>query len=130
MNKCKGNLLGIKEDFLFCNALPLTKKINCDKMNRTCKKRYKMIKLVVIDFDGTLKPYGKACVSEKVIKYIDSAIEKGMTVAVSSGRTYSELIAFLPQFKDKIYFICSDGAYYIKSENILYERAIAMSDLS
>jgi HAD superfamily hydrolase (TIGR01484 family) len=89
-----------------------------------------MVKLVVIDFDGTLKPYGEACVSPNVIKYIDSAIEKGITVAVSSGRTYSELIAFLPQLKEKIYFICSDGAYYIKNGKTLYERAIALSDLT
>lgn len=89
-----------------------------------------MVKLLVIDFDGTLKPYGEACVSQKVIGYIDSAIGKGMTVAVSSGRTYSELIAFLPQFKDKIYFICSDGAYYVKNGKTLYERAIALSELS
>lgn len=89
-----------------------------------------MVKLLVIDFDGTLMPYGTRAVSEKAIEYIESAMKKGITVAVSSGRTYSELIGFLPQLKDKIYFICSDGAYYIKNGKTLYERAIALSDLS
>ena len=89
-----------------------------------------MVKLVVIDFDGTLKPYGERAVSERGIEYIESAISKGITVAISSGRTYLELISFLPQFKDKIYFICSDGAYYIKNDKTIYERAIAPSELS
>lgn len=89
-----------------------------------------MVKLIVIDFDGTLKPYGESAVSERVIEYIESAIKKGITFAVSSGRTYSELVSFLPQLKDKIYFICSDGAYYIRNGKTLYERAIAPSDLS
>ena len=89
-----------------------------------------MVKLVVIDFDGTLKPYGERNVSQRVIEYIELAIKKGMTVAVSSGRTYLELISFLPQLKDKIYFICSDGAYYIKDGKTIYERAISPSELS
>ena len=89
-----------------------------------------MVKLVVIDFDGTLKPYSERIVSERAIEYIEEAVKNGITFAVSSGRTYSELISFLPQLKDKIYFICSDGAYYIKNGKTLYERAIASSDLS
>lgn len=89
-----------------------------------------MVKLVVIDFDGTLMPYGAYAVSKRAMEYIESAIKNGINVAVSSGRTYSELIAFLPELADKIYFICSDGAYYIKNGKTLYERAIAPSDLS
>lgn len=89
-----------------------------------------MVKLIVMDFDGTLKPYGERAVSERAIEYIESAIKKGITFAVSSGRTYSELISFLPQLKDKIYFVCSDGAYYIKNGKTIYERAITPSELS
>ena len=89
-----------------------------------------MIKLIVIDFDGTLMPYGESGVSQRVKEYINTAIENDITVAVSSGRTYSELIGFLPEFRDRIYFICSDGAYYIKSEKLLYARAMERGDLS
>ena len=89
-----------------------------------------MIKLIVIDFDGTLMPYGESCVSQRVKEYINKAIENDITVAVSSGRTYSELVSFLPEFRDRIYFICSDGAYYIKSEKLLYARAMERGDLS
>ena len=89
-----------------------------------------MIKLVVSDLDGTLLPYGQIRVSETVENYIERIIEGGAVFAVSSGRTYSELASILSKFKDKIYFICSDGAYYIKGGKALYERSISVSDLA
>ncbi len=89
-----------------------------------------MIKLIVTDFDGTLMPYGESSVSQKVKEYINTALEKGVTVVVSSGRTYSELIGFLPEFRDRLYFICSDGAYYVKGEKLLYARAVERGELS
>ncbi len=89
-----------------------------------------MLKLVVCDFDGTLMPYGTQALSQGVKNRMLSLIEKNITVAVSSGRTYSELIEFLPEFKDLIYFICCDGAYYIKNGKPLYEKHITNETLS
>ena len=89
-----------------------------------------MIKLIVSDFDGTLLPYGQSAVSDTVKNHIARILEGGAFFAVSSGRTYSELCSFLPEFKEKIYFICSDGAYYIKNGRTLYERSIALADLA
>ena len=89
-----------------------------------------MIKLIVSDFDGTLLPYGRERISVEVVNYIKNILDKGTVFAISSGRTYSELCELLCEFKDKIYFICSDGAYYIKNGRTLYERSIAPSDLA
>ena len=89
-----------------------------------------MLKLVVCDFDGTLMPYGTQALSQSVKNKINSLLEKNITVAVSSGRTYSELIEYLPEFLDKIYFICCDGAYYIKNGKTLYEKHITNEILS
>ena len=89
-----------------------------------------MIKLIVTDFDGTLMPYGESKVSEKVKKYIRSALDAGFRLAVSSGRTYGELVGFLPEFKDELYFMCSDGACCIKGEKLLYFRPIDRSELT
>lgn len=89
-----------------------------------------MIKLIVSDFDGTLMPYGRACVPESVKKRLENALDKGIAVAVSSGRTYGELASLLPEFEDRLWFICCDGAYYVQSGRVFYERKIESADLS
>ena len=83
-----------------------------------------MNRLVVSDFDGTLKPFDREDVSQDVKRRIDALLEKGVIFAVSSGRTYGELTAFLPEYVDRIYFICNDGACYFKNEKLLYEKQI------
>ncbi|MBQ9806056.1 MAG: HAD-IIB family hydrolase [Clostridia bacterium] len=88
-----------------------------------------MKKLVVADFDGTLKPYKDAFVSQAVKDRIDALLEKGIYFAVSSGRTYGELAAFLPDYIDRIFFICNDGACYLKNGKPLYEKQIETEDL-
>lgn len=89
-----------------------------------------MIKLIVSDFDGTLLPFDESEVSRTAKNFISTAIDKGVTFAVSSGRTYRELLGFLPEFADSIYFICCDGAYYVKKSKTLYSRKIENSDLA
>jgi HAD superfamily hydrolase (TIGR01484 family) len=88
-----------------------------------------MIRLIVSDFDGTLMPYGAAGVSESVKELLQTAIDRGITVAVSSGRTYAELKALLPTLADSVYFIACDGAHYVKGGVSLYEKQIARPDL-
>ncbi len=88
-----------------------------------------MIKLIVADFDGTLMPFGEKRVSDAVCALIETALDRNMTVAVSSGRTYNELAAYLPTFVDRIWFICCDGAYYVKNGKTFYEKRIEPSDI-
>lgn len=88
-----------------------------------------MIRLIVADFDGTLMPFGEHEVSGEIRGLIERALEKNITFAVSSGRTYLELASYLPEFVDRIYFICCDGAYYVKDGKTLYEKQIALSDI-
>ena len=89
-----------------------------------------MIKLIVSDFDGTLMPYGTQAVSNTIKEKIKLLLSKNISFAVSSGRTYKEILRFLPEFEDKIYFICCDGAHYIKNNKSLYERHIELSDIN
>lgn len=92
-------------------------------------EQYSMKKLVVADFDGTLKPHDRACVSDAVKQRIDALLEKGVVFAVASGRTFGELSVFLPEYLDRIYFICNDGACYLKNQKPLYEKQIETEDL-
>ncbi len=88
-----------------------------------------MIKLIVSDLDGTMLPYSQTSVSESVKERILALLEKGVHFAVSSGRTYNELIGFLPEFKENIYFICCDGSLYIKNGKSLFERPLADEEI-
>ena len=88
-----------------------------------------MIRLIVSDFDGTLMPYGAAGVSESVKALLSEAIDRGINVAISSGRTYMELKSLLPTLADAVYFIACDGAHYVKGGVSLYEKQIARSDM-
>jgi len=88
-----------------------------------------MIKLIVSDFDGTLMPYGRESISEDVKKGIIGARERGITFAVSSGRTYSELLRYFDGIAEDIWFICCDGAYYVKNGRSFYEKQIERADL-
>ena len=89
-----------------------------------------MIKLIVSDLDGTLLPYGEGRISDRTLECLSEAIDRGMTVAVSSGRTYSELCSYLNKLTERMYLISCDGAYYIKDGKLLYGRAIAPSELA
>lgn len=88
-----------------------------------------MIKLIVSDFDGTLMPYGQSELSASVKHLLRAALDRSVTVAVSSGRTYGEMKPLLGEFAREIYFVCCDGAYYMKGDQVLYERQIARGDL-
>ncbi|MBQ9761272.1 MAG: HAD family phosphatase [Clostridia bacterium] len=88
-----------------------------------------MIKLIVADFDGTLMPFGQTEVSAIVKNQIETALKKNISFAVSSGRTYSELAHYLPEFVDRIWFICCDGAYYVKEGRTYYEKQITNADI-
>lgn len=88
-----------------------------------------MIRLTVSDFDGTLMPYGEKCVSPSVISAINRVTDNGITFAVSSGRTYTELLTYLPELSDKAYFICCDGALCVYKNKVIYSRHIADEDL-
>ena len=88
-----------------------------------------MLKLIVSDFDGTLLPYGQTCLSEKLKIQIKKAAEQGISIAVSSGRTYLELLPYFDGFTDMLWFICCDGAYYVKNGKIFYEKQIEKTEL-
>lgn len=89
----------------------------------------KSVKLVVSDFDGTLLDCKEESVSEEICRVLDTLMEKGIVFAVSSGRTYCELLKFFPQYENIIYYICCDGAYTVKNGKTLYARQIGLSDI-
>ncbi len=88
-----------------------------------------MLKLIVSDLDGTLLPYNQNGITDDVICAIEAILDVGCTFAISSGRTYGELVDYLPMFRDRIYYICCDGAMTVKDGKVLYARKIETSDI-
>ncbi len=88
-----------------------------------------MIKLVVSDFDGTLLPYGQKTVSKNSIECIKRLISNGVSFAVASGRTYSELSALLYDIAEDIYFICDDGAVTVKNDSVVFKKQFSSASL-
>lgn len=89
-----------------------------------------MIKLVVSDLDGTLLPYGESEIKKQIFERIEALISKGIYFAVSSGRIYSELCEFLKPFRDKIYFISSDGALLTFQDKIIFQKPFTYDALN
>ena len=88
-----------------------------------------MIKLIVSDLDGTLLPYGESKIALSTKNLIYRWLSSGNSFAVSSGRTYGELLELLPEFEKDIYYIADDGAYYVRGGRLLYGRHIDREEL-
>ena len=88
-----------------------------------------MLRLIVSDFDGTLLPYESTEVSAETLAGLSACLEKGIAVAVSSGRTVGELTSLLPTLADRIWLIGCDGAHYVKGDREYYGKPIAHEDL-
>lgn len=89
-----------------------------------------MLKLIVSDLDGTLLPYGQVAVSETVKHLLHEALQKGIAVAVSSGRTLGELMPLFSELERDIWFIACDGGHYFRNGRSVYEKKIEREDLS
>ena len=82
------------------------------------------IKLVVSDVDSTLLMPGDEHLEERFFKMAESLKNKGIALAIASGRTYEELKSIFNKAFDDIFFIPLDGGAVIHKEKILYLREI------
>jgi HAD superfamily hydrolase (TIGR01484 family) len=96
-------------------------------------RRKNMIKLLATDLDGTLLSRGEDSLRPTVKEGLRALIEKGVTVAVFTGRDRNDTRKYFSDFGDKIIFACADGAYYdfvSKCGKVsLYERNIPREEL-
>ena len=70
-----------------------------------------MIKLVVSDVDGTLVPDGTSVVNPQLFDVILKLREKGIQVAIASGRPWASIEKAFEPVKEKIFYISNNGAY-------------------
>lgn len=88
---------------------------------------YMNYKLICIDMDGTLLNDEKT-VSERSIRTIKSAVEKGVRVAVCTGRLFTSADYYANLIGSKIPVIAANGAYIReKDENrIIYKSSLSI----
>ena len=77
----------------------------------------KPIKFIASDVDGTLVNDAKA-IPEDAIEAIRAARERGIRVAIASGRAWNEMNDVIEKLPCLRYFMCTNGAYVMdKDEN-------------
>lgn len=90
-----------------------------------------MIKLILSDVDGTLLGHGEEKLPDKVFRVIDELLENNIMFAAASGRGYPDLAELFDKVKDRIAFVCSDGAMTVFGSELLdisaMDRALALS---
>ena len=83
-----------------------------------------MIKLILSDVDGTLLQRGEGAFDEHVFDVVDKLHAKGIHFAAASGRGYGDLNRLFAPVKDKMAFVCSDGAMTIVDGSVLEINAM------
>lgn len=82
-----------------------------------------MIKLVATDLDGTLLDENGE-LPEEIFGIIEKLNKKGILFSPASGRQYANLKRLFAPVKDKVLFICENGALVKYKDETLYSSAI------
>ncbi len=83
-----------------------------------------MLRLVFCDVDGTLLPRGEAAVSEETLDVLRRLTDRGITVAIASGRPYTQLRTLFGALAHRLVFICLDGALTRRADFVLHKRPL------
>ncbi len=82
-------------------------------------------KLLCIDLDGTLLPSNHH-ISHYTIETLKKANEKGVTIVISTGRSFTDSLRFAELIGVKTYIIAANGAYVREqdSNDIIYKNIL------
>lgn len=85
--------------------------------------KYKNIKLIVTDLDGTFVNKNKEVTTINK-KAVNTLIEKGLEFVVASGRDYTSIKDLTRDIKKINYHICLNGAKIYKNDEIIYKKTV------
>ncbi len=89
-----------------------------------------MVKLLACDVDGTLMPKGGNAIPEEVLSLLGKLQQKGVTLAIASGRSYSDLKKLFLSLPKEPYYICNDGACTVYQSKHLQHFPISLQNVS
>lgn len=88
-----------------------------------------MIKLIAMDLDGTLFDSDHRSISERNVKALRKASEKGAKIVISTGRTYCQITDVLKRVGAVDYILVSNGAAIIDNKgNTISSDSIEYGD--
>ncbi len=88
-----------------------------------------MIKLVCTDVDGTLVPDGTRDINPEIFEVIGRLREKGIQVAIASGRPLSSIRSLFRPIEEKLFFIAVGGAEIATCSRVLFHWDMGREDL-
>ncbi|MCD8196733.1 MAG: HAD family hydrolase [Lachnospiraceae bacterium] len=83
-----------------------------------------MIKLIASDLDGTLIPEGTQEMEEGFMDVLGELLERGYEFCAASGRQYANMRRVFDEYKDRIGFVCENGALVMENEEIQYAQKL------
>ncbi len=83
-----------------------------------------MIKLVCFDVDNTLLKKGEHDVSVDTLRMIKSLTERGILVAVVSGRPFCDLVRLFKDVIDDVIIVSYDGSFAVYKNSVIINRHI------
>ncbi len=83
-----------------------------------------MLRLVFCDVDGTLLPRNTTALSADLLDTLRRLTDRGITVAIASGRPYPQLRTLFGALSHRLVFICLDGALTRRPDFILHKRPL------
>lgn len=97
-----------------------------------------MIRLIVSDIDGTLIPYGKKGLPDRLFPLVRRLRERGILFGPASGRQFHSLHTLFAPVADEMCFLCENGsvlfgpgseetAEVLAKSVVPHERAMALS---
>ena len=80
------------------------------------------VRVIACDIDGTLLPYGASRISEEIFELIEQLTEKGIHFLIASGRGEESIRKLFAPVKDRIDYVCANGAIYIENNRIVFTQ--------
>ena len=78
-----------------------------------------MIRFIASDIDGTLLRNGNTAISAETLDLLGRLCDRGIIVAIASGRQYPTMKRLFGDIADKLIYICENGALVVYKGKIL-----------
>lgn len=83
-----------------------------------------MLRLVLCDVDGTVLPRGETALCAETVDVLRRLTDRGVTVAIASGRPYAQLRSLFGALAHRLVFVCLDGALTRRCDYVLHKRPL------
>ena len=87
-----------------------------------------MIRLIATDIDGTLLPAGSTNPPPEMVELLREYLDRGVVIALASGRPLSALDNLFPELNDRLIYICSNGTRVVQNKKNISLSPVAVGE--